>query len=158
MKIVTDHIFPDEPCYGMREQPRLVQIGKASEWRWVQAVYVIRGDAIAEYTKDYGPAERFTHVTPMAMPSFGDDTVAQLQEHFDKNREDNYWQRRSEEMLADSTLIADAIQHLEVEREVLRNRSVIGPVVSVQRNIVPIQRAQREYKELRDARRSYRQY
>ncbi len=129
MKIVTDRVFPDEPCYGLAEMPRLV----GGQPHWVQAVYVIRGDAIAEWTHDYGPAERFARIQPLIVPSLGDDTVAQLQDVAERNRHDDYWARRSEEMLAGSTLIEQHIAQLERDRLEMRNRSVFGPAIAVQR-------------------------
>lgn len=88
--------------------------------RWVQTVFVVRGDTIAAHTTDYGPAENFKNVTPLMMPSFGDDTVAQLREHADRNRLDTYWQQRAQEQLAESTLIRDHLDQLESGREYAR--------------------------------------
>ena len=118
MKIETAQVHPDEPCYGLREEPRLLP-GKIG-WRWAQTVFVVRGDAIAAHTTDFGPAEDFAHVTPLMMPSLGDDTVAQLREHAEKNRHDAYWQKRRQEMLAQSTLIADHIDQLEMTRTLVK--------------------------------------
>jgi hypothetical protein len=88
------------------------------------------------------------------MPSMLTDTVAQLQEHAEKNRHDNYWAKRRRELLADSTLVSDALTNLEMERELLRNRSHLGPRLSVQRNDVPREAIQSKFKErLYDARR-----
>ena len=92
----------------------------SQSWRWVQTVFVVRGDAIAAHTTDYGPAENFQHVTPLMMPSFGDDTVAQLREHAEKNRHDDYWQKRAEAQLAESTLIRDHIEQIDMRREYVR--------------------------------------
>lgn len=92
----------------------------SQRWRWVQTVFVLRGDAIAAHTRDFGPAENFKNVTPLMMPSFGDDTVAQLREHADKNRHDTYWQGRAQAQLAESTLISDQINQLEIRHEYAR--------------------------------------
>lgn len=148
MHIVTDRIFPDEPSYGISEMPRLRKMDDGSEqWRWVQQVYVVRGDAIAKYETDYGPAERFVRIQPFAMPSFGDDSVAQLQEFAEKNRHDDYWAKRSDEMLAESTLIRDHLNQVEIDKAEIRNRSVIGPAISVQRNDYSQERLRRIIKE-----------
>lgn len=118
MKIEAAMVHPDEPAYGLREEPRLMPgPNGSSSWRWIQTVFVIRGDAIAAHTTDFGPAENFNLVTPLMMPSFGDDTVAQLREHAEKNRYDTYWQKRAEEQLENSTLIQDAIAQLEMQKE-----------------------------------------
>ena len=92
----------------------------SQSWRWVQTVFVVRGDAIAAHTTDFGPAENFQHVTPLMMPSFGDDTVAQLREHADKNRHDTYWQERAAAQLAESTLIRDHIEQIDMRKEYVR--------------------------------------
>lgn len=136
MKIVTDHVFPDEPCHGLFEGPRMMPGSDGSQtWRWIQAVYVIRGDAIAEWTHDYGAAEDFEdRIQPLLIPGFGDDSVAQLQEHAEKNRHDDYWARRRAEMLAGSTLIKDHVAQLEKDKLEVRNRTVIGPAITVQRH------------------------
>lgn len=140
MKIVTPVVHPDEPCYSLREGPR--------GGRWVQAVYIIRGDAIAEWTKDYGPAEDYERIQSLIIPSFGENTVAQLQEWAEKNRHDDYWARRSDEMLAGSTLIQDVIRQDEECRQQIRNRSVIGPHFTRQRNLYSQERTRRLLKEM----------
>lgn len=89
-------------------------------WRWVQTVFVVRGDAIAAYTTDFGPAENFANVTPLMMPSFGDDTVAQLREYADKNRHDTYWQDKAKEQQAHSTLIRDITDQVAMKAEYAR--------------------------------------
>ena len=84
-------------------------------WRWVQTVFVVRGDTIAAHTTDYGPAENFEKVTPLFLWSPGDcDTVAQLREHAEKNRHDTYWYDRTQQMKAESTLIRDHIEQIEM--------------------------------------------
>lgn len=114
MKIETAWVHPDEPCHGLREESRIMPGPDGSRsWRWIQTVFVIRGDTIAAHTTDYGPAEDFGDVMPLMMPSFGDDTVAQLREHAEKNRYDRYWSERSKAMLAESTLISDHIAQVE---------------------------------------------
>jgi hypothetical protein len=121
MKIETATVHPDEACYGLREEPRIMPgLNGSSSWRWVQTVFVLRGDAIAAHTTDYGPAKDFQQVTPLMMPSFGDDTVAQLREWAAKNRHDTYWQQRAAEQLANSTLIRDHINQLEMGQEYAR--------------------------------------
>ena len=131
MKIVTSYVLPDEPCHGLYDGPRNIP---RKGHRWVQAVYVIRGDTIAEYLEDIGPASDYERIQPMMIPSFGENTVAQLQEFALKNRHDEYWAKRVDEMLAESTLVEDHLRQLEVDREVIRNRSHFGPGIAAQRN------------------------
>lgn len=117
MKIETMWVHPDEACHGLREEPRMMPGPDGSQtWRWVQTVFVVRGDTIAAHTTDFGPAEDFRHVTPLMMPSFGDDTVAQLREHAEKNRHDTYWQERAKAQQAESTLIRDHIEQIEMAK------------------------------------------
>lgn len=121
MKIVTLQVSDDEPCHGLREEPRMMPGPNGSQsWRWTQTVFVIRGDTIAAHTTDYGPAEDFAHVTPLMMPSFGENTVAQLREHAEKNRHDTYWQGRAKEQQANSTLIRDHMNQVAMTAEYVR--------------------------------------
>ena len=92
----------------------------SQSWRWVQTVFVVRGDTIAAHTTDYGPAADFAHVTPLHMPSFGENTVAQLREHAEKNRHDTYWNERAKAQRAESTLIRDHIEQIDKVREYAR--------------------------------------
>lgn len=92
----------------------------SQSWRWIQTVFVVRGDTIAAHTTDYGPAENFANVTPLMMPSLGDDTVAQLREHAEKNRHDTYWQDRAAEQQANSTLIRDHMNQAAMRVEYAR--------------------------------------
>lgn len=149
MKILTDHVSPDEACHGLREGPRTMPMPNGSQQRrWVQAVYVVRDDAIAEYTVDYGPAHHFEDlVMELVMPSFGENSVAQLQEFAEKNRHERYWAKRREEMMAESTLIEDVVRQRAQDREIIRNRSVIGPNVRVQRGAYSADVARRRLKE-----------
>lgn len=135
MKLVTDYVLPDEPCFGLFEGVCMLPTLNG-DWqeRWVQDLKVIRGDKIHHHVVDFGPAEDFERVTPMLMPSFGENTVAQLREFADKNREDDYWARRREEMLAGSTLIKDHLDQWESNHARIRNRSVFAPGFAVQRN------------------------
>ena len=137
MHIVTDRISPDEDCHGLTEG----SVMRAGQWHWIQRVFVIRGDAIAKYETDLGPASDYARVQPLAMPSFGENSVAQLQAFAEKNRHDTYWAKRSEEMLAESTLIKDHIRQIEQNRELIRNRSHFGPGSHFQRNGYPRQAA-----------------
>lgn len=90
-------------------------------WRWTQTVFVTRGDAIAAHTTDYGPAADFAHVTPLHVLADGDgDTVALIRAYAEKNRHDDYWQKRAAEQRANSTLIRDHIEQLDMVKEYVR--------------------------------------
>lgn len=147
MKIVTDRVYPDEPCWGLREGPRTVHSLTGTAKHWVQAVYVIRGDAVAEYTTDYGPAENFKDSTEVIYPSFGENSVAQLQELAERDRYSDKWARRRREMQAESTLIADILRQEEIIMEVKRNRSQFGPAISIQRIDFPREAVRTQQRE-----------
>src|SRR3990167_7436523 len=156
MHVVTDRVLGDEPCWGLREGPELrtVSPNGGQEMRWIQKVFVIRGDRKAKFETDFGPASNFSHATPVIYPSFGENTVAQLREMAERDRHSDKWYRRGEEMRAESTLIADILRQEEVLLEVRRNRSQFGPGVSVQRVDFPREAAERQFKEKRDDARS----
>ena len=144
MKIIAVSIHPDESCYSLREGPR--------NGRWVQRVYVVRGDAIAEWSKDYGPVADWPDATEVIYPSFGENSVGQLQELAERDRHSDKWAKRRREMQAESTLIPDILRQEETLLEVRHNRSHFGPGASVQRNDFP----REAVKEGRNARRSSR--
>ena len=137
--IIASNIHPDEPCFGLYEGP--------DHGRWVQKVFVIRSDSIARYQTDLGPEENYSRITPLLMPSQGDDTVAQLQVFAEKNRHDTHWADRRDEMLSESTLVEDHLRLLDEETKQLLNKSVFGPSVTVQRNHIPRDSATRALKE-----------
>lgn len=149
MHIVTDRVFADEPCWGLAEGPFVMpQPDGSTPIHWVQRVFVIRDDAIAKYLWDIGPVEDYEdRATPIIMPSFGENTVAELQAHAERNRHEDKYVRRRQEMAAESTLVEDAIA--EVERRYLakRNRTIIGPHVRVERGGWPGQTATRVLKD-----------
>jgi hypothetical protein len=146
MKIVTHWLHPDEPCHGLREGPR--------NGRWVQRVYVVRGDSIAEWSKDYGPVSDWPDATEIGYISLGDDSVAQLQEMAERDRHSDKWAKRRREMQAESTLIPDILRQEEELLDVVRNRSHFGPKVAVQRNDFPREAVKERSKEKRNARKS----
>lgn len=137
MKIIADRVFPDEPCWGLCERPRLTVMADGSrQRRWVQSVYVVResGNAIAEHNIDYGPAEEFAKIPPLLVPSEGVDTVAQLQELAERHRHDLRWWSYRENLKAESTLMKDIVRQDEEMKSAIHNKSVIGPAITIQRN------------------------
>lgn len=157
MQIVTEWLHPDEPCYGLREGPVTEHHPVLGDQeRWQQWVWVVRGDTLAKHVTDIGPAEDYATVTPLVMPSpRGENTVAELQAHAEKHRHDDYWYKRSREMMAGSTLVKDHLTMLEMERTVIHNRTFSAPGLFKQRNAVPVEMLSRRYKERRNARRGY---
>lgn len=136
MQIITDYIHPDEPCHGMAEGPLTMPdpSGRGTRMRWVQRVFVIRGDAIAKYLWDIGPVEDYEHDTsPMMSPSFGENTVSQLQEGFERDRHNSRYIQRMREMQDESTLVQDVIDGIEQRYRQKTNKTVSGPKGMTQR-------------------------
>ena len=117
--------LPAEPCHGLQEFPK--------DGEWVQRTFVLRDGEVACFQRVIGPASDYERVQPLLMPSFGENTVAEMQYWGEKNRHDTYWATRSEEMLAESTLIKDHVDQLEEVTMVRGNKSVLGPYQSTQR-------------------------
>lgn len=135
MLLITDTVHPDEPCYGLAEGPLLLNMPDGStQWRWVQEVTVIRNDKKHQWRRDLGSTKLFKQAVPLFMPSFGENSVAQLQEFALKNRHDNYWYKRSQEMKAESTLMKDAADQNDEIELARKNISVLGPHLKKQRN------------------------
>lgn len=156
---VTLVVHPDEPAWGLFEGPMDYTMPDGHvERRWVQRIRVVRGDELHFYETDFGPASDYEEIAPLAMPSFGDDTVAELQAWGEKHRNDDYWVKRRAEMLAESTLVKDHLRIAEQTHLAKSNRSTIGPAVNVQRNEFPTQSIQSELKEKRNARRGRANY
>ncbi len=126
----------DEPCHGLWEGPK--------GGRWVQRVFVVRGDAIAKFETDYGPVTDWPDATEIMYPSFGENSVGQLQELAERDRHSDKWVKRRREQLAGSTLISDILRQEETLIDVKANRSHFGPGVSVQRNDFPREAANRK--------------
>jgi hypothetical protein len=143
MKIVTRRVHPDEPCWGLREGPL--------NGRWVQQVCVIRGDTKAIWTRDYGPVSDWPDATEVIYPSFGENSVGQLQEMAEYDRHSDKWAKRRKEMQAESTLIPDILRDEEIKLDVVANRSHFGPGISVQRNDFPREAVINKFKEKRNA-------
>ena len=139
MKVITQRVHPDEPAYGLYEGPR--------KGRWIQRVFVLRGDAIAKHETDFGPASDFPDATPIIYASFGDDSVAQLREMAEYDRHSDKWAKRRREMQAESTLIVDILRQEEILLEARRNRSHFGPGISVQRIDFPREAVRQKQKE-----------
>jgi len=150
VKPVALSAHPDEPAWGLFEGPRRVTMPDGTiQSRWVQEIKVVRGDRLAYFVSDFGPAEDFEDIPPLAMPSYGTDTVAQLQEFGERHRHDDTWAKRRKEQLAGSTLISDILRQEEIKLEVVRNRSHFGPLVNVQRDDFPREAVRQRRKEQR---------
>ena len=153
MQIVTLYLDPEEPAYGLWEGFEVAPVPGAANgetaWRWLQKVFVVRGDTIAKYITDMGPAEDYELITPIFLPCHGTDTVGRLQYYAEKNRQDTYWQTRAKEQLEASTLISGLIEQEAKIHEIIRNRTTVGPYVTVQRNGYAHEETVRKYREKR---------
>ena len=153
MHILTSVLRPDEPCYGLWEGYEVGPIpgapNGATDWRWLQKVFVVRDDTIAKFVTDFGPAEDFEDITPIFLPCDGTDSVARLQAFAEKNRHDDYWQKRAKEQLAASTLITDLIEQEDKLHRVIHNRTTSGPYGTVQRNDYSHETTMRRFKDRR---------
>ena len=149
MHIIAVRIHPDEPCYGLWEGPK--------NGRWVQRVFVVRGDTKARFETDYGPISKWPDATEIIYPSFGENSVGQLQEMAERDRHSDKWAKRRREMQAESTLISDILKQEEMLLDVKANRSHFGPNISVQRNDFPREAVISKHKEkVKDVRRTRR--
>lgn len=146
MHIVTILLSTDEPCYGLWEGPK--------GGRWIQRVFVVRGDAIAKHETDFGPVSDWPNATETMYPSFGENSVGQLQDLAERDRHSDKWAKRLQERKAESTLISDILKQEEELLDVVANRSNFGPGVRVQRNDFPREAVQSKHKEKRNARRT----
>lgn len=144
MHVVADRIFPDEPCYGLMET--------RESGRWIQRLWVIRGDRKAKYETDIGPVSDFPDATPLIYISDGDDTVAELQYLAEMDRRNDKWAKRRREMQSESTLIADILRQEERKIAERQNRSVFGPHHSAQRIDYPREAVKAKQKERRNDR------
>ena len=145
MHIVTDKLSPGEKCYGLAEGPLQMPHGAGFRRRWVQRVFVVRGDAIAKYTLDLGPAEDWEcRAVPQVIAGSGEDTVAELQEWAERDRNQGRLMQFVQQQREDSTLIEDSLAGLEQEFLAKSNRTLIGPHVFSQRGDYPGQFARRE--------------
>lgn len=154
MRVLTDHVYPDEPCWGLYEGPenRVVNPNGGMERRWVQKVWVIRNDRKACYETDIGPASDYPDATPTAYASVGTDSVAQLQWLAERDRYNDKWAKYREELRGESTLIKDILQQEETLMEVRKNRSHFGPGANIQRIDFPREAIHRRAKEEKSAR------
>jgi hypothetical protein len=110
-------------------------------------VFVIRGDRKAKFETDFGPASDWPEATPVIYPSFGENSVGQLQELAERDRHSDKWAKRRKELQSESTLISDILRQEEVMLEVRSNRSQFGPGVSTQRIDFPREAVSQKQKE-----------
>ena len=136
--IITDYVLPDEGCWGLAEGPMHMPHGAGFQRRWVQRIFVIRGDAIAKYTLDLGSADDWEErALPQVIYSAGTDTVAEVQESAERDRNEGKLMQFVKQQREGSTLIEDSLAGLEQQHLAKSNRTIIGPHVFAQRGDYP---------------------
>ena len=134
MKILTETISPDEPCHGLLERDQMVPVGKGFALHRIQSVFVVRGDAIAAYETDLGPASIWRNVSPEGIFATGEVSVAEVMAEAEKDRHDQTGFKLKEELREGSSLVKDFLAFKEANWEIINNRSVFGPAHTKQRN------------------------
>jgi hypothetical protein len=108
--------------------------GGAFELHRIQSVFVVRGDAIAAYETDLGPASIWAKVMGEGIFATGEVTVAEVMAEAEKDRHDQTGHKLKEELREGSTLTKDFLAFKEAAWEIINNRSVFGPAYTKQRN------------------------
>ena len=142
MRIVTDRISPDELCWGLQEQNRLItQADGSTVQHRIQAVYVLRGNAIAEYTTDLGPTalwgttpELQIRTTTGEDHDTPEDRVGWIRDEANRSRGDMFERELRADVVGSSTLIKDFLQEKEENWKRIHNQSQLGPYQNKQRN------------------------
>ncbi len=127
LDIITTFLIPNEVCMGSRQGPL--------NGRWIERIWVVRGDTIARYETDCGPAENFARIAEVIIPGDGETTVDEFRHEAERHRNDLRWANHLERVRFESTLMADVNAQREERREYIENRSVFGPHQTTQRNI-----------------------
>lgn len=142
LDIITTFLLPGEVCMGSRQGP----IGD----RWIERIWVVRGDTIARYETDCGPAANFSKIAEVIIPGDGGTTVDEFRHEAERHRHDLRWWNHLQRVKAESTLIQDVNNQREARVEWLGNRSVFGPYHTVQRNIYNSAKTRRDFRDKRE--------
>jgi hypothetical protein len=137
LDIVTTFLLPNEVAMGAWQGPE--------DGRWLQKVFVVRGDTIAKHITDIGPAEDFERIPAELLPGDGETTVAEFLFELERHRHDLFAWNHRQRVKAESTLIHDVAEQREARREYIRGRSVNGPHITVQRSIYNRENAWRKF-------------
>ncbi len=127
LDIITTFLLPGEVCMGSRQGP----IGD----RWIERIWVVRGDTIARFETDCGPAANYEHIAEVIIPGDGVTTVDEFRYEAERHRNDLRWWNHLQRVKAESTLMADVNEQRDARREYIKNKSVFGPYFKIQRNI-----------------------
>jgi len=141
LDIVTDFLLPNEVCMGMAQGPE--------GGRWIQKVFVVRGDTIAKHITDCGAAEMYERIPAQVIPGDDETTVAEFLYEAERHRHDLFAWNHLQRVKAESTLVKDINEQRQARREYIRNRSVFGPAFTIQRNIYPREHVWRKFRDER---------
>lgn len=144
LDIITEKVHPQEVCYGMWQGPR----GE----RWILKLWVLRGDAIARWEQDCGPASKYERIPEQVIPGDEETTVAEFLYEAERHRNDLFAWNHLQRVKAESTLVKDINEQREARREYIRNRSVNGPHFKIERSIYNRENAWRKFFDERSAR------
>jgi hypothetical protein len=139
LDIVTQFILPNEVCMGLWQGPE--------RGRWLEKIFVVRGDTIAKYVTDIGPAKNFVGVAVEIVPGDDETTVAEFRYEAERHRNSTFARDHMARVAYESTLVADVNRNREARRQYIKNRSVFGPFHVVQRNIYDSNPARRKIRE-----------
>lgn len=148
----TTHILrDDEPCFGMSV--------REEDDGFVTRLVILRGDDLQTCTIKHGPSAFSGMIPPMFVPSpEGENPVGLMLEMSEHHRSDlRYW-KYAEELRESSTLIKDVIEQEEKALLQVRNASVLGPHVTVQRHGHSHEKVQRDWMDTRAARTGKRSF
>lgn len=128
---LTRWLHPDEPVKSVSEV--VLVPWDYHEKRRYRLFTVVRDDSLAVYYEDMGVASKWPY------PGFNiiaewEHTAQEMRDTCDRQRNDLWVEKFLSEKQAESTLIGDFLQEQEEQIEVVKNRSVVGPLHRVQRN------------------------
>lgn len=134
-----EHVMPqamsvhaDEKVLALYERNGLTSDYKHLR-RW-QFIYVNRGDAIAEFITDLGPAEQFD-APELVLWSLWSDSVGQVMEEAERSRaQPNIFRDILAEAQGTSTLTQEFAAFVGEREKQKRNASTFGPGFNRQRN------------------------
>src|SRR3990167_10317835 len=130
----TIYVIPGEPVYTLAELD-LVPPDYGPKHRY-QLLFVNRDGRIAEYREDLGLASAFSS-RQFRVLTFWEHSVAECRDIADEQRlGQDYWEKRLEEIQAESTLIEDFYAAHEEARKQIANQSIFGPMFTRQRNLI----------------------
>lgn len=128
IETMTHVLNTSEPCFGLsvREEPD----------GFKSRLAILRGDELQTCVINHGHDEEFTgKIPPLFVPSYeGENPVGLMLQMSEDHRHDLRWWKRALEMKEGSTLIKDVLRQEEQLLLQAKNRTVIGPYQTTQRN------------------------